>query len=412
MNTLTRRYRFRLYPTRGQERLLRRVFGCVRLVHNTMVEIRESDFQQNLPFRKYRELDRILTGLKRDPDYAFLNEVSSVTLQQEVRHVEKAYVNYFKALHDPELFYGKPGYASKHGTQSAEFSTRGFRRVEQMENARWGFVTIAKVGRLRFRSSRMLPSIPSSATIIREPDGRYYVSFVVKTTMESYRPNGRTVTVDAGCRYTASLVNNLGKRSRIDNPRPYRMLERKLARLQSEQSKHEKGSHNYEKLQIRINRLHARIRHIRLDHLMQSAVRIVRDNQTIILETLDIKDMIHKGPAQKALSDSAMRMMQDCIMIQAEKHGRKVIKVPKEYPSTGRCSQCGHLAKVPLSVTVWECAQCHSILDRDWNACVNLFDAAGLAESINARKAALWAGREPTETGAYDTAPVVGIPVL
>lgn len=403
MSTRTVRYRFRLYPDPKQEQSLVRVFGCARLVHNMMVEIRESDFQQGLPYRGYQALSAVLTQVKHDPDYAFLNEASCVPLQQEVRRVEAAYKRFFGGEG------GKPKYHGRHGSQSVEYTRSAFRNVEQAVNARWGFVTLAKLGRTRFRSSRTLPSDPSSLTVIRDPDGTWHVSFVVKEKIEPLSANNRIAAVDVGCRRLASMVTSDGSRLLFDNPKAYATRERRLARLQAKQARMMKGSGKWVRCQHRISSLHARIRHTRMDAIAKTASLIARENQTVIVETLDVKSMLANGPARKPVADAAMSMLLRLIGEQCDKHGRTLVKTSADYPSTRRCSNCGRLADIPLNITVWQCAECGVILDRDFNACVNLFDAAGLAESLNAQDAspARW---EPTEHSGKTGC--VGIPVL
>lgn len=396
------RYRYRVYPTPRQQQILERTFGCARLVYNTMLEIRESDFQQNLPYRKLRQLSKLLTELKQDPEWAFLQNVSCIALQQALRQLDRAYNDYFHALEKLKkgetktLQFQKPTYRRKHGLQSVEYSRKGMYEVRQQRNARWGFVNLAKLGEVKFRSTRMLPSYPSSCVILREPDGRWYVSFVVRKPQEPYMPVDNMCGVDAGCRRLATTVDTNGRIATHENPRANKQIEHRKAVLQRRQSHMIQGSNNWIKTQVKINRLEAKARHIRRDTLMKTAATIVHDNQVIVVETLHVADMIKQGPAQKAVQDAGMATLLQCIDEQADKHARIVVHVPADYPSTARCSQCGHIADVPFKTLVWQCDTCDAVLDRDTNACVNLLDAAGLAESLNALKAnpALW---EPSE---------------
>ncbi|MFQ7494040.1 MAG: RNA-guided endonuclease InsQ/TnpB family protein [Bifidobacterium bifidum] len=154
-------------------------------------------------------------------------------LQQEVRRVEAAYKRFFGGEG------GKPKYHGRHGSQSVEYTRGAFRNVEQAVNARWGFVTLAKLGRTRFRSSRTLPSDPSSLTVIRDPDGTWHVGFVVKEKIEPLSANNRIAAVDVGCRRLASMVTSDGSRLLFDNPKAYATRERRLARFAGETSTHD-----------------------------------------------------------------------------------------------------------------------------------------------------------------------------
>lgn len=382
-----KRYRYRAYPTGGQANALTRVFGCVRVVFNDGLAAREEARRDGTKPPTRAELSTALTAAKTTEERAWLTEVSSVPLQQALADLDRAYRNFFDSLTGKRKGrkIGAPRFKSrKDHRQSARYTRNaGFKITETTHGV--GFLTLPKVGRVRFALSRPLPSDPSSVTVIREADGRYYLSFVVEAPTPAPFPDTTRVSgVDVGLTDLAVIASSDGTREKIPNPKWLRRKERALARAQRALARKQKGSNNKDKARTRVAALHRKVRETRLDHHHKLALRLVRENQTVALENLSITGLARTRLAKSvhdAAWDTLMRLVED----KAAEHGRAVVRAGRWEPTTQTCSVCGTPGgKKALSVRTWICGGCGTVLDRDYNAAVNIMVAAGLAETLNA----------------------------
>jgi putative transposase len=244
---------------------------------------------------------------------------------------------------------------------------------------------VAKVGDLRIEWSRPLPSVPSSCTVIREADGRYYVSFVVERDPAPLPPIGREVGVDLGLDRLA--VTSDGEV--IDNPRHLRAAQRRLARAQRALARKQRGSANRRKAVRRVAVLHRKVRETRLDAHYKLALRLVRDNQAVYLEDLSVAGLARTKLA-RSIHDAGWSTLVRLIVEKAEHHGRAVVRIGRAFPSSQLCSACGRRdGPKPLAVRSWTCTACGTAHDRDLNAARNVLAegqriAAGRAEIENA----------------------------
>jgi putative transposase len=354
-------YRYRFYPTADQILLLNKTFGCVRVVYNRARAERETAWVERKERYGFSATSRLLTGWKKDPDLEWLREVSCVPLQQALRHLDAAYRNFFrKTAH-------YPGFRRKDGTQSAEFTKSGF-------NYRDGVLKLAKMSEpLDVRWSRALPSQPSTVTVIKEADGRWYVTFRVLNPTTKLRGGGQ-VGIDLGLAHFATLSTG----EKIDNPRYLSKRLKRLARLQRRLSKKQKGSKNRAKARIKVARAHADARHARADFHHKLSTRLIRENQTICIENLSIKGMA-RGRLAKSVADVGWGSFVQMLRYKAVWYGRELVKIDRFYPSTKTCGACGTTGHVlPLSTREWDCPDCGTHHDRDVNAAKNIL-AAGLA---------------------------------
>jgi putative transposase len=300
---------------------------------------------------------------------------------QACQDARRAYRNWFDSLSGKRRGrrVGHPRFRSrKDNRQSIRLSRNGFTVRGN------GRVYIAKVGDLRVEWSRPLPSVPSSCTVIREADGRYYVSFVVERDPAPLPPVGREVGVDLGLNRLAVLSDG----EIIDNPRHLRSAQRRLGRAQRALCRKQRGSNNRRKAVRRVAVLHRRVRETRLDAHHKLALRLVRDNQAVHVEDLSVAGLARTKLA-RSIADAGWSTLVRLIGEKAAHHGRTVVKVDRRFPSSQLCSACGHRdGPTPLNVRAWTCAVCGDVHDRDLNAARNVLAegkrmAAGLAD-INA----------------------------
>jgi putative transposase len=363
------RYRYRIYPAPGQQRALARAFGCARVVYNDCLRLRDACHAAGDKISDTEVQQRVITLAKLTPERAWLAEVASVALVQACQDARRAYRNWFDSLSGQRKGRkaGHPAFRRKHHRQSIRLTRNGF----ALHGRR---LYLAKVGDVKVEWSRDLPSVPSSVTVIREPDGRYYASFVVERQATPLPACDREVGIDLGL---ASLaVTSDG--DVIPNPRFLRCKERRLARAQRALSRKWKGSANRDKARRRVAVLHRKVREARLDHAHKTALRLVRDNQAVYAEDLCVSGLA------RSVADAGWSQLLRLIEEKAARYGRMFARIGRFEPTSQVCSTCGvNDGPKPLHVRAWACAACGTVHDRDVNAARNIL-AAGRADKSNA----------------------------
>ena len=320
---------------------------------------------------------------------AWLNEVSSVPLQQALRHLDKAFRNFFE---------GRAKYPTchkKHGRQAATYASSAFRW-----NAEARTLTLAKIeAPLDIHWSRTFTGTPITITVSKDTAGRYFVSFLVEEEIGSLPVVNAMVRVDVGLKDVAVLSTG----EKIANPRLLRRSERRLAHLQRNLARKQTGSMNREKARLKVARIHARIADQRRDGLHKLTTRLIRENQTVCVESLAVKNLIRNPKLAKSISDVGWGELVRQLEYKAAWYGRTLVKIDRWYPSSKRYHACGQvLDDLPLDVRQWACPQCGVRHDRDINAAKNIL-AVGL--TVNACGEAVGPGRampnpaRPSEAG-------------
>lgn len=364
-----RAFRYRCYPSVEQADLLNRTFGCVRYVYNRALVERAQAWTQEQRRVTHAETDKWLTRWKQDPETEWLREPSKGPLQATLRDLQQAYVNFWQKRAE------HPRFKSRHkGHAAATFYANCF-------SWRDGRLTLAKMDRpLDVRWSRPLPegAQPSSVTVSRDSAGRWFVSILTEDTLPASPPlTDAAVGIDAGI---TSLVT-LSTGEKVTNPRHERRDREKLARAQRTMSRKREGSANRAKARLKVARVYARIADRRRDHLHKLSTRIIRENQTVIIEDLAVRNMVKNHSLARAISDASWRELRRQLEYKADWYGRRIIAIDRFYPSSKTCSACGWIVeRLPLSVREWTCPQCGTIHDRDVNA-ARVILAAGLAVS-------------------------------
>jgi len=239
------------------------------------------------------------------------------------------------------------------------------------------------VGELRVRWSRALPSVPSSVTVIREPDGRCYASFVVGRDPTPLAPVARTAGIDLGLAWFATVVASDGTVEQVANPRHLRAAQRRLARAQRQLARKRKGSANRAKARVRVATAHRKVRDRRADHHHKLALRLIRENQVVAVEDLCVAGLGRTRLA-KSVHDAGWATFVRLLEDKAAQHGRRVVKIGRWEPTSQLCSACRHRdGPKPLGIRAWVCPACGVVHDRDANAARNILVAAGLAETQN-----------------------------
>ena len=360
-----RAYKYRFYPNSEQKNILARTFGSCRYVYNWALRKKTDAYYSDGIRLYYTDLSTALTQLKKQEATIWLSEVSSVPLQQSLRHLDKAFMNFFEGK-------GKyPKFKQKRNQQSATYADTAFR---------WnhGVLTLAKMDEpLAIRWSRPLPdgSKPSTVTVSKDAADRYFVSILVEDDITHLDATEQTIGADLGLKDFVILSTG----ETVGNPHFFTKDEKKLAKAQRRHAKKSKGSKNRAKAAKKVARIHARICDRRRDFLHKLSTRLIRENQTICVETLAVKNMVKNHALAKAIHDVGWSEFVSQLEYKAEWYGRHLVKIDKWYPSSKRCFDCGHLLNsLSLDIRHWVCPECGVAHDRDRNAARNIH-AAGLA---------------------------------
>lgn len=376
------RYRYRMEPTPAQQQMLARVFGCTRVVFNDALRVRDEAYRAGVRLSDSEIQRRVITAAKTTEERAWLAEVPSVALVQSVNDSRRAWRNFFGSASGKSKGrkVGRPRFKSrKDHRQLFRLTRNGFSIRDN------GRLFVAKVGEVAVRWSRELPSTPSSVTIIREPDGRFYASFVVDVAATPLPVTHQEVGVDVGIARLATVATTDGRRIDVDNPKHLGRKLRKLRRLEREKSRRQKGSANRAKSRRKVAIAHSEVARARRDYHHKQALALVRENQVIHVEDLNIVGMVKNRRLARAISDAGWGQLVKIIAEKADHYGRTVHTVSRWLASSKTCStpDCEHrLDELPLQIRTWTCPSCQATHDRDHNA-AKIILAAGRAERLN-----------------------------
>ena len=366
VRVVKRAYKYRFYPSPEQAAELSRTFGCVRKVYNLALAARTEAWYQRAERVSYAQSSALLTAWKRSEDLAYLGEVSSVPLQQALRHLQGA----FAAFWEKRAAY--PRFKSrKRSRASAEYTRSAFRYRD-------GRLWLAKMtAPLDIRWSRPLPggAQPSTVTVSRDSAARWFVSLLCECPMVSTPPGHAVVGIDAGI---TSLVT-LSTGEKITNPQHERRDRARLALAQRRMARKARGSANRAKARLKVARAHARIADRRRDFLHKLTTRLVRDNQAVVIEDLNVRGMLGNHHLARAISGAAWGDLRAMLEYKCDWYGRDLVVIDRWFPSSKTCSACGRtVARLALGTREWACPSCGARHDRDINAAKNIL-AAGLA---------------------------------
>jgi putative transposase len=362
-------FRYRFYPTPWQESLLRRTLGCARLIYNKALHERTQAWYERQERVGYPETSRLLTQWKKEEELDFLNEVSSVPLQQSLRHLQTAFTNFFAGR------TAYPTFKKKRNGGSAEFTKAAFKFKD-------GNIYLAKcLEPLNIRWSRQIAKgcEPSTVTVTLHPSGRWHISIRFDDpTIKPLPVNENAIGIDLGI--TSLIADSNGEK--ITNPKHFKKHQKRLKKAQKNLARKQKGSKNREKARVKVAKIHLNISDSRKDFLHKLTTRLVRENQVIAVESLAVKNMVKNHKLALAISDSGWSELIRQLDYKCRWYGRKLIEIDRWFPSSKRCNSCGHIVeKMPLNIREWQCPNCGISHDRDINASKNIL-AAGLAVSV------------------------------
>ena len=352
--------KFRIYPNREQQNLINQTLGCCRLIYNRGLAMRNEAYENGQKIG-YSQTSAMLTELKRGEDFAFLKEVDSISLQQSLRDLDRGFTNFFqkRAAH--------PTFKSKHNRHQS------YRTINQGDNIRivGKYIKLPKLGLVKIRQSMEVGKI-NNVTIEHTPTGKYFAVLNVEFEPQPRPNNGGMIGLDVGIKEFYSDSNG----NVVANPKYLEKSMRKLIREQRKLSRKQKGSNNRNKQRVKVAKVHEKITNQRNDFLQKQSTMLIRENQTICIEELKIKNMMRNHKLAQHIGSASWSKFFDMLTYKAAWYGNDVVKVPSMYPSSQTCSCCGD--KNPLvknlAVRIWECPNCHAVHKRDTNASINILN--------------------------------------
>jgi putative transposase len=357
-------YKYRFSPSEEQKHLLAQTFGCCRYVYNWALRERTDAYYQRGERLYYEGTAQRLVLLKSQEETSWLNEVSSVPLQQALRHLDRAFRNFFEGRAE------YPTFKKKRHQQAATYASNAFSWNGQT-------LTLAKMDApLDITWHRPLPDSckPSSVTITKDEANRYFVSILVEEDIKPLPVTPKMVGLDLGLK--SMVITSDGHT--YGNPKFFAKDEKKLAKAQRRHAKKKKGSKNRAKARLSVARIQKKIADRRRNSQHQLSTHIIRENQVVCVESLSVKNMVQNHCLAKAISDVGWSEFVRQLEYKAEWYGRTLVKIDKWYPSSKRCFDCGHiLDSLQLDVRSWACPECGVVHDRDINAAKNIL-AVGL----------------------------------
>lgn len=357
MKTVNKTYRFRLLPNKEQEILLSKHFGCTRFVYNFFLNERKAQYQADKKTDNYYTQASTLTKLKKQESTQWLNEVNSQTLQFALRSLDTAYVNFFRGN---AKF---PRFKSKKHKNSFTVPQSG-----RLEN---GKINIPKFKQpINIVQHREVTGTIGKMTITRTPTGKYFVSIFTQENIEELPKTEKTVGVDLGLKDFVITSDN----KKFKNNRYTKQYARKLRQAQKHLSRKTKGSNGFEKQKLKVAKIHEKIANSRLDTLHKISYELVRDNQVIAVEDLNVKGMVKNRKLSKHIADASWGNFVNLLQYKCDWYERELVKVDRFYPSSKTCSVCGWINEnLNLSTRQWTCKNGH-VLDRDHNASINILN--------------------------------------
>ncbi len=362
-------YKYRIYPNSEQRTQIAKTFGCCRFVYNQTLAYRKETYEKEKKSVSRTDCNNYCNRELKQA-YDWLREVDKFSLTNAIYNMDYAYQKFFKK------HAGYPKFKSKHGNHKSY--TTNFTNGNIVADFKDGKIKLPKLKQVKAKLHREFEGQIKSAAVSQVPSGKYYVSILVETNHSEMPHTDKNIGMDLGIKDLC--ITSDGKK--YENPKTIRKYGKKLVKLQRQLAHKEKGGRNYYKQKKRIALCHEKITNTRKDYLHKVSNEIISENQVIVLENLQIRNMVKNHHLAKSISDVLWYELTRQLEYKSEWNGRKYIKIDTFYASSQICSVCGNqnADTKDLSVREWECPVCAAKHDRDINAARNIL-AEGLRQT-------------------------------
>jgi putative transposase len=359
---MLRAYKYRIYPNNIQKEQIEKQFGACRFVYNWALETKIKAYQMDKTSLSCFTITNQLSILKKSEGFEWLKDGNAQSLQMAIRNLDNAFTKFFREKTGFPKFKSK-----KNPVQSFQLPQHYAVDFED------GNVKLPKMGKVKTSFSREFEGMPKTATVSRSTTGKYYISILVDDGKDlpdkQHFDDNNTVGVDVGIKDFAILSNG----EKIENPKYLKNSLQRLKALSRKFSKKVKGSNNWKKAKMKLSLLHEKITNQRNDFQHKLSIKLVRENQAIALETLNVSGMVKNHCLAQSISDAGWSSFVDKITYKAEWYGKTILRIGQFEPSSKLCSVCGyHNSNLTLAIREWTCPECNTIHDRDINAAINI----------------------------------------
>jgi putative transposase len=393
---INKAFKFRIYPDNQQKQYLAQSFGCARVVYNRFLRQRIDYYAETGKGLTYHNNALALTQLKKLPEFEWLNDINSQSLQAALRNLDVAYNNFFNKRAEFPKFKKKSNKQSFNVPQN--FSV--YDNLLDIPKCKGIKIKLHRSRSAVQRKNRDIEGTMKSITISRTPSGRYFASVLCELEIPKPIYSGGEIGIDYGIKafITTSVCSSVTRRNEngksIESPTFLRKSEKRLKQLSKAFSKKQpsvlpslggtRNAKNRYKAQKQLARQHEKVSNQRQDFLHKLSKQLTCDNQAIYIESLAIRNMIKLHTLAKSISDSGWNTFVNMLKYKGSWYGCRIIEIDRWFPSSKRCHVCGYINdNLTLSDRSWLCPECNTNHDRDVNAAINIltFGRASIAQT-------------------------------